>query len=510
MGFKEDGDFARFVAMGAVGAATAADVLRDRYGHQPIEFERYAMANKVWQSKVKRLRLPDLLCVRCGLRVEARAKSKLGIVLSHSDTPGRRWDDGGMRDSDLYAFMRADSSGFPPVAAEPDWFTTAALRSSVANARRSQPKAASEGSEVTLRWPCWVPSYGGTFEGVDDQDRIVVTDDTGRRRNYWHWRNWTGPRYRYLQPGDTFEPDERIVAGIVEPPASLACPGETWNVLEAIRSPDPVERLGAVRALSVADRADMAALLFRVADDPHEDWRIQLEARAALARSDPDRWVPAITSTVDAATERERSMEAVLALAEVSAPAATHALSDIAAQLDLHEDVRAAAAWGVGQGAAADPVRLLPAALDPEPIVAFHAVAAIDTVTADMEATLLEWLDSGNQRKASTAANVLARTGSVDALLDAYEQLEQARPWALYALGLMGASAVRTRAAGRLTTALRIALEPMWLRELDWLNGEDDDPLAALDLQKIRFDPLHPTTLDARGVGAHGPRPIGP
>lgn len=507
MGFKEDGDFARFVAMGAVGAATAADVLRDRYGHQPIEFERYAMANKVWQSKVKRLRLPDLLCVRCGLRIEARAKSKLGIVLSHSDTPGRRWDDGGMRDSDLYAFMRADSSGFPPVAAEPDWFTTAALRSSVADARRSQPKAASEGSEVTLRWPCWVPSYGGTFEGIDDQDRIVVTDDTGKRRNYWQWRKWTGPRYSYLQPGDTFEPDERIVAGIVGPPASLACPGETWSVPEAVRSPDPVERLGAVRALSDSHRVDVVALLVGVAHDPHEDWRIQLEARAALARSNPSRWAASIASTVDAATERERSMEAVLALAEVSAPAATDALSDIAARVDFHEDVRAAAVWGVGQGAAADPVRLLPLALDPKPIVAFHAVAAIDTVAADMRATLLEWLDSGDERRASTAANVFARTGSVDALLDAYEQLEQARPWVLYALGLMEASVVRTRAGTRLTAVLRDALEPMWLRELDWLNSEDDDPLAALDLQKIRFDPLYPTTLDTPRIAAHGPRP---
>ena len=507
MGFKEDGDFARFVAMGAVGAATAADVLRDRYAHQPIEFERYAMANKVWQSKVKRLRLPDLLCVRCGIRIEARAKSKLDMVLSHSDTPGRRWDDGGMRDADLYAFMRADSSRFPPVAAEPDWFTTAALRSSVGHARRSQPKAASEGSEVTLRWPCWVPNYGGTFEDIDDQDRIVVTDDAGKRRNYWQWRRWTGPRYGYLQPGDTFEPGERIVAGIVAPPQTLACPGETWNVPGALRSLDPVERLGAVRALSVAHRADAATLLTRVADDLSEDWRIQLEARAALARSDPDNWVPSIVSTVGASTERERSMEAVLALAEVNASAAVRTLSDIAARADLHEDVRAAAAWGIGQGAAAEPARLLPLALDTESIVAFHAVGAIDTVSADMNATLTGWLSSGNQRRASTAANVLARTASVDTLLDAYEQLEEARPWALYALGLVGASVVRARAGPRLTATLRAALEPMWLRELDWLNSEDD-PLAALDLQKIRFDPLHPTALNAPSIGAHRPRSI--
>ena len=90
MGFKEDADFARFVSVGAIGTAAVADRLRDRYDHHPIELERYAMSNKVWQTKVKRLRLPDLLCVRCGLRVESRAKSKLKIMLSHSDSPGRQ------------------------------------------------------------------------------------------------------------------------------------------------------------------------------------------------------------------------------------------------------------------------------------------------------------------------------------------------------------------------------------------------------------------------------------
>lgn len=70
MGFKEDADFARFVSMGAAGTAAVAVNLREEHGHNPIELERYAMSNKVWQTKVKRLRLPDLVCVRCGRRIE--------------------------------------------------------------------------------------------------------------------------------------------------------------------------------------------------------------------------------------------------------------------------------------------------------------------------------------------------------------------------------------------------------------------------------------------------------
>ena len=502
MGFKEDGDFARFVAMGAVGTSVAADVLRGRFGHQPIELERYAMANKVWQSKVKRFRLPDLLCVRCGVRVEAKAKSKLGIVLSHSDTPGRRWDDGGMRDSDLFAFMRVESppGAFPPEVAEPEWFSTAALRASVRHARRSNPKAASEGSEVTMTWPCWVPRYGGTFKGVDDQDRIVVIDDAGKQRLYWHWRKWAGTRFRYLLPGDTFEPDSRIVAGIAEPPQSLMCPGLVWDVAAALYDADAVERLAAVKATGILRRGGAVELLNQVAQDEREDWRVRLEANVALTRNDPQRWVPQVAATINVTDDREQHMEAVLALTEVPALEAVHALCDIAGRDDLHEDVRAAAAWGVGQGAYASPERLLPIMLYANPLVAVHAVGAIDTVSDATRETLLGWLSSRSQRRAATAANVLARSRSVDTLLDAYELGEPAQKWAIYALGKMEAAVVRVRAGARLTGSLRAVLELIWLRELDWLSV-DDDPLAALDLQKIRFDPMQPTLQSTFGVG---------
>jgi hypothetical protein len=59
------------------------------------KLERYSRSNKIWATKVKRLRLPDLLCVRTGLRVEVRAKSKLAIKMSDAPAnPDRRWNTG--------------------------------------------------------------------------------------------------------------------------------------------------------------------------------------------------------------------------------------------------------------------------------------------------------------------------------------------------------------------------------------------------------------------------------
>ena len=57
-----------------------AEDLNNR-GHRMGELERYAAGNKVWGVRPKRLRIPDLLCLRCGRRFESKGKSKLEIKL---------------------------------------------------------------------------------------------------------------------------------------------------------------------------------------------------------------------------------------------------------------------------------------------------------------------------------------------------------------------------------------------------------------------------------------------
>ena len=64
------------IALGAVGSRRVAEDL-DRIGHRIAELERGAMDTKLWKEvKRKRVRIPDLVCERCGLRVESRAKTK--------------------------------------------------------------------------------------------------------------------------------------------------------------------------------------------------------------------------------------------------------------------------------------------------------------------------------------------------------------------------------------------------------------------------------------------------
>ncbi len=488
MGFKEDADFARFVSVGAIGTAAVASYLKDEFHHKPIELERYAMANKVWQTKVKRLRLPDLVCTRCGLRVESRAKSKLKIMLSHSDTPGREWDAGGMRDDDLFAFLFVDISNDPPYCGTPFLFSTAALRASIAQVKQSAPKAASEGSEVTLTWPCWVPTKRGRFTHIDEEGRIVFSGEDGRLLRYWQWRSWFKPKFVYAKHGEFFGGDDKILAGSVEPASHPSCSGDSWDLEAALQSPDIAERYAAVKTVGVNKHRGLIDAISQISKDSSQDWRLRLEAQIALACLEPEHWIKQITDQITHPhITAEHQMEAVLAISDLPSHTAANALNEIAGKTEMPNELRAAAVWGLGQGAAAKPDMLLRYLNDTEPIVKLHAIAALDELPKHIQQTLLSWMTGTDAAQSSVAAQLLQRHSQVEALLDTCHLSYNARLWALKALGELPPPLVRSLAGNRLTPDIEQILLPMWLRQEDWLNQEGKEGLKALDIQKVRF-----------------------
>ncbi|HET7486538.1 MAG TPA: hypothetical protein VFJ85_01320 [Acidimicrobiales bacterium] len=489
MGFKEDADFARFVSMGAVGTAQVGRDLRDRFGHAPVELERYAMSNKVWQTKVKRLRLPDLVCLRCGRRIESRAKSTLGVILSHSDTPGREWNAGGMRGDDLYAFVRVDRSTDPPTTGPVAYFSAGALEATEDLARRSARKAVAEGSEVTLTWPSWVPARSGILVGEDERGRLVCRYDDGGTQAYWQWRSWAR-RMVYLAPGDRFEAGCCVVAGVVDSPATIACPGPTWDVAADLAAARHGDRYVAVKAAGFQGRHDLVPALRAVAGDPGADWRIALEARASLARIDPDAETGHIAAVArDPLGGAEERMEAVLVLSEIPTDPAALVLAAVAGDAGAPEELRAAAVWGLGQGSHDRPDLLLNLLVDDSELVRLHAVVAVRSLAPAMEVDLVGWL-GGDDRHASAACTLLYRHRGIGALLAALDRGPRERLWALRTLGDLPADEVLARAGGALPADVEAALTPLWLGQADWFRSHGQEGLAALEVQKVRFDPV--------------------
>ena len=84
LSFKPDASFFRKISIGAVGARDVAKDLSCQ-GHEMAELERGSTDTKLWKDvKRKRVRIPDLVCSRCGLRIESRAKTKADLSMSHS------------------------------------------------------------------------------------------------------------------------------------------------------------------------------------------------------------------------------------------------------------------------------------------------------------------------------------------------------------------------------------------------------------------------------------------
>ena len=110
LSFKPDSSFFRKIVIGAVGARAVCENLA-QYGHQLVELERGSTNSKLWKDvKRKRVRIPDLVCVHCGTRVECRAKTEAELTMSHSPTDAERAWDFGMVDADWIAFPVCQST----------------------------------------------------------------------------------------------------------------------------------------------------------------------------------------------------------------------------------------------------------------------------------------------------------------------------------------------------------------------------------------------------------------
>ena len=105
-----------------------AEILAEltEYGHDLRDLERYGDAEKVWTPVARmKLRMPELVCIQCGLRVVTRRVGE-GFALAHGDEQARRWSFGFVDDG-------------KQIACWPDASTEEGPGSSPPQARPAQP-----------------------------------------------------------------------------------------------------------------------------------------------------------------------------------------------------------------------------------------------------------------------------------------------------------------------------------------------------------------------------------
>lgn len=494
MAFKAMDSFLRFVTMGALATHHVWRILEQR-GYRIIELERYAGSNKIWQTKVKRLRLPDLMCVKTGVRFEVRAKSNLKIEMSH--TPGnidRHWD-AGLRDQDVVILVKAyDDEGGVRIGNQINGFRVSSLRACQDDERVGGPKASSEGSERTITWPGWVPSRDGIVEQIEhDADgadrRVRVRYNDGRSYTYSRMAD----KHLYLREGDRFVGNEHLVLGLPDAQALLDASEPPWTPVHHFDSNDPADRFAAVKAYLRLDPAQVVNRLHEFVRDDQEDVRIRLEAAGVLGRHNID---AGLTFLADYALSEDGDaawvMESVFILSELAdTPKAVEVLHKV---LDKgqHAEARAAAAWGLGETQAGLPA-LLEHMDDRDENVSVHALVSAARLVRDAASTRAACnLFTSGSRLAAAASELLSRAESPDVAV-LLEQMNRGSPetaskWAFATLARRSAAEVRAHPHwAKQNDQLKQALEYAWFGpEHSWLVDRDvAAELNSLELQHL-------------------------
>ena len=478
MAFKADDSFLRYLSIGAVGVQRIMEDLRDN-GFEPIELERYCASNKIWTTKVKRLRLPDLLCAKTGMRVEARAKTDLKIRMSDAPSnPDRVWN-AGLRDDDIVAVIACSDTkeGLRP-ANRANYLTVRAMRESVDQSKLGPPKSASEGAERDRTWPSTVPTRDGTvLEVTANRLKVQMHADSERpaRKQTYALKGKTA----YVSPGEEFKADATILAGAPSALADLsAYSALRYAPLEDLDADSSVDRYAAVKTLGYRQTAN-AAVVSAVEGLIHRevDPRVALEAAGSGASLGSELAQARLSAFIWANDDLpELRMEAVFILTELGNGFARDQLRRVVSDPRFTGDeLRQAAVWGLGKAGLKRYEDLIPFIDDSDEGVAIHAICAFDSDTPDHVLVLLvEDLVSGDGRRAPAASMTLRTIASekaVQALVAAAGTTRPVPCWIVATLGQMPEASVRRHVTDA-ELIERIAPVLLTSRGANWLSTE--------------------------------------
>lgn len=439
--FKSDESFLEKLAIGATGTRAVFNDLQ-RQSHRPIELERGSLGFKIWKNiKIKRLRVPDILCLACGTRIEARAKTTLEISMSHSlSDPGRGWDYG-LLDSDMVALSLCSKTGQGPT----DWQAASLIQyTSVLELRKAfnekrvlteKPKGAQEGFELRVRWPSAVSSCDGTIAEISPRLKCQRADD---QRTISLAMSRGGIELQPLvEIGDRISAGQ-IIASVVPVASTFPCKGgaTAQSFVALLKSTSVADRYAAAKALShFEDSAIADALRDRMADEKEHIY-VRVESAAGLARRNERSGMEFIEQVL-AGEYLEHRLEAVIVLGEIRSDASQRILTRVLLDKDQHAEIRAGAAWALGELAQPTSAEvLIMSFLELAEPIRIEAARALRIIATSTSADILSNLPRAEEDQRAGISWAVSRSGkaTIPDLLRVMSD-ENARRWVAYIIG---------------------------------------------------------------------------
>ena len=474
--FKTDESFLEKISIGVIGTQQVFSVLQ-RQGHKPIELERGSMNYKIWKKiKIKRIRVPDILCVDNGIRVESRAKTKLEISMSHSSSdPDRGWDFG-MKETDYVAIVICEKNGSEPV----DWIADNLVQfisiKALREAEKEQkvifvkPKGAEEGFEARINWPACIATSKGEIIEIDKT--IKYRTEEGRIK--WVGLTKGGKRLSPLvKIGDKVQPNQ-ILASVVN--ISQTIPDTIVNsnfFLANLSSLILSERYAAAKALSYFNEKKVISSLLNKLTDNDEHIYVKLEVAASLCRLGADGYTFIRECLKD--TYLQNILEAVIVLAEIKTDTANKILCNVLLDESFDPEIRAGAAWGLGEQQNKSALTSLIASFNSiDKNVKIEAARALGKLTSNYSNEILSAFNIATPNEMPGIAWALTKSNSINIyhFLDNLNSLE-ARQWISYIIGMQGEEKYISEIE-RLKNKdpeVYFAVTLLWKITTSWING---------------------------------------
>lgn len=474
--FKTDESFLEKISIGVIGTQQVFSVLQ-RQGHKPIELERGSMNYKIWKKiKIKRIRVPDILCVDNGIRVESRAKTKLEISMSHSSSdPDRGWDFG-MKETDYVAIVICEKNGSEPV----DWIADNLVQfisiKALREAEKEQkvifvkPKGAEEGFEARINWPACIATSKGEIIEIDKT--IKYRTEEGRIK--WVGLTKGGKRLSPLvKIGDKVQSNQ-ILASVVN--VSQTIPDTIVNsnfFLANLSSLILSERYAAAKALSYFNEKKVISSLLNKLTDKDEHIYVKLEVAASLCRLGADGYTFIRECLKD--TYLQNILEAVIVLAEIKTDTANKILCNVLLDESFDPEIRAGAAWGLGEQQNKSALTSLIASFNStDENVKIEAARALGKLTSNYSNEILSAFNIATPNEMPGIAWALTKSNSINIyhFLDNLNSLE-ARQWISYIIGMQGEEKYISEIE-RLKNKdpeVYFAVTLLWKITTSWING---------------------------------------
>lgn len=445
--FKSDDSFLKKLAVGAAGANATIDCLKGM-GFNPIELERGSTGYKIWKKiKIKRVRVPDILCLNTGLRFESRGKTKLEISMSHSlNDPKRAWD-AGMRDDDLVSFIMFEKNESSPIdlkrLSPVQFVSIKEMRAAFASNKVSitKPKGVEEGSEIRVLWKCALANQKSRVTAVE-KNKISLTPIPKARGQTILLSRDKGKIH--LKPqvaeGNIVEGNQ-IVASVVPVNIGLICPPSVDEAyfIDKLTSVNLSERYAAAKAMRYRGYTIGKPVLTARVNDNDEDIYVQLEAAAALAAyNDPKGWEfmenklrsPVLTVPL------EIQLETVIVASEINNERSERLLIEVLKDTSRDNELRAGAAWALGQFATASSATVLVDTFNISPLeIKVEAARALLRVAEPQIPFLINLLKTVDPSKRDGISWVLARTGKFNPTTIVSDADDNLRRWISYIIG---------------------------------------------------------------------------